>query len=376
MAAPPRRTSCDGGDGHVSKPLAATYVPSVPPPGERRFSLRWWFRPKRLTLLLFATVFLGGTLGYVVIEDWSPWDAFYMTVITVTTVGYREIHPLSRDGEVFTVVLLIGGVGTVFYAVTLFVASLVESGLSHRWEERRRAHMVDELTNHYIVCGYGRIGRIIAEELQRQKMPFVVIDRDPEVVHAVMENGHLGIAADASNEEVLRRVHVERARGLIAAVGTDAENVYTVLTARLLRRDLFIVSRAETDHAVSKLKQAGADRVISPYRIGGQHIAQTALRPAVIDFVQLATSSTSLELAMEQVIVSPGAPIEGRSLLDANVRQRFGVIVVSVQRGDRTEFNPSPERRLEVGDELLVLGAPDSLRRFNAEVQGAGQEVR
>jgi len=320
-------------------------------------------------------VFLGGTAGYVVIEGWSPWDAFYMTVITVTTVGYREIHPLTREGEVFTVVLLIGGVGTVFYAVTLFVASLVESGLSHRWEERRRAHMVDELTAHYIVCGYGRIGRIIAEELERQKMPFVVIDRDPEVVHSVMESGHLAIAADASNEDVLRRVHVERARGLIAAVGTDAENVYTVLTARLLRRDLFIVSRAETDHAVSKLKQAGADRVISPYRIGGQHIAQTALRPAVIDFVQLATSSTSLELAMEQVVVSAGAPIEGRSLLDANVRQRFGVIVVSVQRGDRTEFNPSPERRLEVGDGLLVLGAPDSLRRFNAEVQGVGQEV-
>ncbi len=343
---------------------------------ERRFSARWWFRPSRLTLLLFATVLLGGTFGYVFVEGWSAWDAFYMTVITVTTVGYREIHPMSRAGEALTVALLIGGVGTVFYAVTLFVANLVESGLSHRWEERRRARMIDQLANHFIVCGYGRIGRVIVEELRRQRMPFVVIERDPDVVHAVIEGGDLAVAADASSEDVLRRVHIDRARGLIAAVGTDAENVYTVLTARLLRRDLFIVSRAESDDAMSKLKQAGANRVIAPYRIGGQHIAQTALRPAVVDFVQLATSSTSLELAMEQVTVSAGAPMEGHGLLDANVRQRFGVIVVAVQRGDHTEFNPSPERRLQAGDGLLVLGAPESLKRFNLEVEGAGQEGR
>jgi voltage-gated potassium channel len=334
---------------------------------ESPLSLRWWFLPTHLTLLLFAAVFAYGTLGYVVIEGWRPWDALYMTVITVTTVGYREVHELSRAGQAHTMFLLIGGVGTVFYAVTLFVARFVESGLSHRWEERRRMRMIDDLTNHYIVCGYGRIGRIIGEELIRQDMPFVVIERDPELVHSVIEAGLIAVAADASSEDVLRRVHIERARGLIAAVGTDAENVYTVLTARLIRRDLFIVSRAETDDAVSKLKQAGADRVISPYRIGGQHIAQMALRPAVVDFVQLATSSTSLELAMEQVTVAAGAPMEGRSLLEANVRQRFGVIVVAVLRGGRTEFNPSPDRRLSVGDELLVLGPPENLRRFTVE---------
>jgi voltage-gated potassium channel len=200
-------------------------------------------------------------------------------------------------------------------------------------------------------------------------VPFVVIERSGDLVHAVIEAGDLAVTADASDEDVLRRVHVERARGLIAAVGTDAENVYTVLTARLLRPDLFIISRAETDEAVSKLKQAGANRVISPYRIGGQHIAHTALRPAVVDFVQLATSSTSLELAMEQVRVSAGAPMAGRSLVEANVRQRFGVIVVAVQRGQKTEFNPDPEARLEIGDELLVIGAPDSLKRFNAEAR-------
>ena len=334
---------------------------------ERAFSIRWWFRPERVTLALFATVFLGGTLGYVLIEGWPAWDAFYMTVITVTTVGYREVHPMSRAGEVFTVALLVTGVGMVFYAVTLFVARFVESGLSHRWEERRRNRMIHELENHYIVCGYGRIGSIIVEELQAQSVPFVIIERDPELVHAVIESGALAVAADASNEDVLRRVRVDRARGLIAAVGTDAENVYTVLTARLLRPDLFIVSRAESDNAASRLKQAGANRVISPYRIGGQHIAQTALRPAVVDFVQLATSSSSLELAMEQVKVSPGGTMVGHSLIEANVRQRFGVMVVALHRAGKTEFNPSPDRRLEVGDELVVIGSPQDLKRFNAE---------
>ena len=313
-------------------------------------------------------MFAGGTLGYVLVEGWSAWDALYMTVITVTTVGYREVHPMSRAGEVFTVALLVTGVGTVFYAVTLFVARLVESGLSHRWEERRRTRMIHDLANHYIVCGLGRIGSIIVEELRRQDVPFVVIERDAELVHHVIESGALAVSADASNEDVLRRVRIDRARGLIAAVGTDAENVYTVLTARLLRPDLFIVSRAETDDAVSKLKQAGANRVISPYRLGGQHIAQTALRPAVVDFVQHATSSSSLELAMEQVEVSDGAAMVGHSLSEANVRQRFGVMVVALHRGEKTEFNPSPDRRLEVGDELVVIGSPDDLKRFNAQV--------
>lgn len=333
-------------------------------------TLRWWIHPHRLTAILFAAVLVGGTLGYVLVEGWGPWDALYMTVITVTTVGYREVHPLSRAGEVFTVVLLVTGVGTVFYAVTLFVARFVESGITHRWEQRRRSRMIDDLRGHFIVCGYGRIGRIIVEELERQAIPFVVVERNPELVHGVLERGVLAVAADASSEDVLRRVHIERARGLIAAVGTDAENVYTVLTARLLRRDLFIVSRAETDDAVSKLTQAGADRVISPYRIGGQHIAQTALRPAVVDFVQLATSSSSLELAMEQIEVAPGAPIAGKSLLEANVRQRFGVMVVSVIRATGTEFSPAADRRLVAGDKLLVIGPPEDLRRFNAAAQG------
>jgi len=332
-------------------------------------TLRWWLHPNRLTAALFSIVIIAGTIGYGLIEGWSAWDAFYMTVITVTTVGYREIHPMTRAGEVFTTVLLISGVGTVFYAVTLMVARVVESNLTHRWDERRRTRMIDSLHDHFIVCGYGRIGQVIVEELTHQGIPFVVVERDPAVVHEVLQTGTLAVSADSSNENVLRRLHIERARGLIAAVGTDAENVYTVLTARLLRPDLYIVSRAESDDAVSKLKQAGANRVISPYRIGGQHIAQTALRPAVVDFVQLATSSASLDLAMEQLAVDRESRLAGRTLAEAGIRQRFGVIVVAVQRAGTTDFNPSPDRRLEPGDHLLVMGPPERVKAFSSEAR-------
>src|SRR5206468_12247277 len=183
-------------------------------------------------------------------------------------------------------------------------------------------------------CGYGRIGAIVARQFQRQQVPFVVIDRDPERLHAAMDDGVLAVEADASREDVLKRVGIARARGLIAAVGTDAENVYAVLSARVLRPDLFIVGRAETEDATIKLKRAGADRVISPYQIGGVQIAQSALRPAVVDFMEFATSSDNLELAMEQIPIAARSSLANRTIVDANLRQQYGVIVVGIQRED------------------------------------------
>ena len=193
---------------------------------------------------------------------------------------------------------------------------VVEGGWQRRLEQRRRTRMIDTLADHFIVCGYGRIGSIVARQFQQQHVPFVVIERDPVQVRAAAELGILAIEADASREEVLRQAGIDRARGLIAAVGTDAENVYAVLTARVLRPDLFIVGRAETEDSMLKLKRAGADRVISPYQIGAVQMAQTALRPAVVDFVELATSSENLELAMEEILIGDGSVLAGRSLLD------------------------------------------------------------
>ena len=322
-----------------------------------------WWAGWRLAVALLAFVVTGGTFGYVVIEGWSIWDAFYMTIISVTTAGYKEVHPMSRAGEMFTSALLVLGVSTALYTFTTFMAKVVEGDLHLRWARRRRTRMLDQLEQHFIVCGFGRIGRIISAEFARQSVPFVIVERNPERVHDALELGYLAVEADASNETALRRIRISHARGLIAAVSTDAENVYAVLTARLLRPDLFIVGRAETDDAKAKLLKAGADRVISPYQIGGLQLAQTALRPAVVDFVQLATSSDNLELNMEQIRIAESAELSGKSLIDAALRQRFGVVVVGIQRADGTmEFNPPSEATMRPGDYLVVLGKTDNLR--------------
>jgi voltage-gated potassium channel len=332
--------------------------------GERRSRTQ---RPA-FAIALLGSVIVGGTIGYVLLEDWGPWDAFYMTVITVTTVGYREVHPLSRAGQAFTIALLLSGVGAALYTFSLLASAVVEGLMPGRLQKRRQAHMIESIRDHFIVCGYGRIGRIVAHELRRQQIPFIVIERDPARVQAAVEDGVLALEADASREDVLNRAAIARARGLIAAVGTDAENVYAVLSARVLRPDLFIVGRAETEDSVRKLQRAGANRVISPYQIGAVQMAQTAIRPAVVDFVELATSSENLELAMEEITVSAASTLASRSILEANLRQRFGVIVVAIQREDRRmEFNPEPDTGIRAGDKLVVLGRPHSLKRLESE---------
>ncbi len=336
----------------------------VSPTGSR------WFRAQGPTfaVALFATIIAGGTVGYMLVEGWSAWDAFYMTVITVTTVGYQEVHALSTAGQAFTVVLLLGGVGAALYTFTLLATLVVEGGLPKQLARRRQARMLDTIRDHFIVCGYGRIGSIVARQFLRQRVPIVVIERDADRLQIAMEDGVLAVEADASREEVLKRVGIDRARGLVATMGTDAENVYAVLSARVLRPDLFIVGRAETEDATTKLRRAGADRVISPYQIGAVHIAQTALRPAVVDFVELATSADNLDLAMEEVQILAGSPLAERSLVDTDLRHRFGVIVVGIQRFDRQmEFNPAPDVKMHVGDKLVVLGRAESLKQLEGE---------
>jgi len=332
-----------------------------------------WIRAQGpgFAVALLALIVVLGTFGYMVIEGWSAWDAFYMTIITVTTVGYREVHILSRAGEALTVGVLIFGVGAALYAFTLLATIVVEGGLPRRLQRRRHERMLETIKDHFIICGYGRIGSTVAQQFRRQQVPFVVVERNPERLQAAIDEGAIAVEADASREDILKRVGIERARGFVAAVGTDAENVYAVLTARVLRPDLFIVSRAETEDATMRLKRAGADRVVLPYQIGAVAIAQTALRPAVVEFVELATSTENLDLSMEQVTVAPQSALANKSILDANLRQRFGVIVVGIQRQDRTmDFNPEPDTAMYAGDKLVVLGRPDSLKKLEVEAAG------
>jgi voltage-gated potassium channel len=323
---------------------------------------RWTLTAPVLAAVLLSLMVLAGTAGYMIIEGWSAWDAFYMTIISLTTVGYREVHPLSRMGEAFTTVLLVGGVGTVLYSFTLLGARVIEGTLHNPWERRRVLHMLEQLENHFIVCGYGRIGAIVVDDFERQHVPYVVIERDPTRLQILREAGRLVVEGDASSEEVLTKAGVARARGLIAAVSTDAENVYAILSARLMQPSLYIIGRAESDESARKLQKAGADRVISPYQIGGLHMAQLALRPAVVEFVQLATSSEFMDLSMEQVEVRPDGPLAGKTIVGANLRQGFGVIVVGIRRASgRMEFNPASDARMEAGDSLVLLGATEQL---------------
>jgi voltage-gated potassium channel len=330
------------------------------PTGDRWFQAQG---PGFAVVLLFSII-AGGTLGYHWLEGWTLWDSFYATVVAITTVELPGVA--TRSGQAFTVLLLLGGVGAALYTFTLLATVVVEGGLPKRLAHRRYARMLETIKDHFIVCGYGRIGSIVAREFWRQGVPFVVVDRDAERVQQAIEDGALAVEADASREEVLKRVGIDRARGLIAAVGTDAENVYTVLSARVMRPDLFIVGRAGTEDATQKLMRAGATRVISPYQIGGVQIAQTALRPAVVDFVALATSSENL--LMEEVTIADRSSLANQTILQANLRQRYGVIVIGIQRADRQmEFNPEPETTIGAGDKLVVLGRPNSLKQLEVE---------
>jgi len=327
-----------------------------------------WFRAQgpAFAVALLVLVIAGGTVGYIVTDGRAPWDAFYMTVLALTTV--ESPRQLSRGGQAFTVVLLLGGVGAALYTFTLVATVVFEGGLPKRLQRRRHERMLETIHDHFIICGYGRIGSIVAQQFRRQQVPYVVIERDADRLQEAIEAGALGVEADASREDVLKRVGIDRARGLIAAVGTDAENVYAVLSARVMRPDLFIIGRAETEDATIKLKRAGANRVISPYQIGGVQIAQTALRPAVVDFMDLATSSDNLELAMEEIPVAAQSVLANTTVVEANLRQRYGVIVIGIQREDnRMEFNPEPDTSIRPGDKLVVLGRPDSMKRLTTD---------
>jgi voltage-gated potassium channel len=331
-----------------------------------------WAQGPWLALALFTVVLVIGTLGYMLIEGWSAWDAFYMTTISVTTVGYREVHEMSRAGQLWTALVLFGGVATLFYTASIVMALVVEGGFSAHLHRRWFNRMLHEIENHYIICGYGRIGSIIAEEFRKQGVPYVVIDRSAERVQDALLHG-LAVEADASREDVLVRVGIHRARGLIAAVGTDAENVYTVLSARVLNPGLFIIARIESEDAEPKLKRAGADRVISPYQLGAVQMAATALRPAVVDFMRLATSSERLDLAAEQVEIGAGASFIGKTLREANLRQMFGVIIVAIKRADgHMQFNPDPDDRLFEGDQLVALGNASQLKALEDAADALG----
>jgi len=325
--------------------------------------------------LAIGLTLAAGTLGFVLIEDYPPFDALYMSVITITTVGYSEILPLSRQGRIFNTFLVIFGVGVMFYAIGVMTQTIIELQLADFFGKRRVRRMIEKLHNHYVVCGFGRVGRAAAAELQRSGEPFLVVDKDPVLIDRAVKAGMLGLVADATSDETLREVGIERARGLIAALASDADNLFLILSARALNPGLRVAARVNDEQSESKMRLAGADAVFRPYEVTGYRLAQAVLRPYVFEFLDFTTSTVDMgmNIALEQVKVPPGSPFHGRSLRDLQLRRDLGVIVLAIRRANGSmEFNPPAEAIVESGDHLIVMGGLEHLRKLAeamAEVQ-------
>lgn len=328
----------------------------------------------RSLLLAFGVLALllaGGTLGYVLLEGWPAFDALYMTVITLTTVGYLEVHPLSTAGRSFTMLLALGGIFTLFYLAGDFVRGMVSGEMARLLGRQRMERQLMALRNHLIVCGFGRMGRLVCEQFSAAGLPFVVVEQQAALLGAFSMPHGIPLQGDATSEEALRRAGIGRARALVTAAASDADNLYITMTARLLNDKLLIVARAEEEAAERKLKRAGASRVVSPYAIGGQRVAQAVLRPNVMDFIELATRSEHLELQIEETEILPGSSLCGQSLKDSALRQDLGIIIVAIKKpGGRMAFNPEPSTIIEPQDLLITLGHRQQLDRLEQVARG------
>lgn len=324
----------------------------------------------RIAVLFLAVVVITGIAGYRFLEGYTWLEAFYMTIITISTVGFGYIRPLSPAGMIFTIGLLFAGLGVVLYTAGTVTAKIVEGEFQQFFGRRRMEKQIDALTNHYLVCGYGRIGEVICRELAAKPVPFVVIELEEERVLKVEEAGYLLLKGDATDEKVLLVAGVIRAKGLFATMPVDADNVFMVLTAKDLNPSIFVVARAETERSEKTLTHAGADKVISPYAMGGHRMALAALRPAVVDIIELATHYQSLELQLEEIVVPTGSPCDGVTLRDSGLRQEPGVIVVAIKRAlGGMIFNPSADEKIEAGDSLVALGEVARLRGLERRVE-------
>ena len=324
----------------------------------------------RIWLAVIVGCIVVGTAGYIIIEPgWRLLDALYMTVITLTTVGFREVQPLADAGRIWTMVLSIVGVGLIFGTVGIVAEYLVVEATSGRREAERMVQAVNKLSGHYILCGYGRVGLTVARELVHSGLKVVVIDILPESLARARREGFLEVEGDATEVATLRAAGIERARGLITTIDSDAHNVYVILSARAMNPDLFVVARANTEDSEARLMQAGASRVVSPYTMAGHRLAELAVRPRVVDFIDAALSHGELAFSMEEVEVVAGGSTVGSTV--AALRDS-GVFVLAIVTGERSyEANPPADRILVAGETLVVSGSVARLR----ELRGAGAKA-
>jgi len=298
-----------------------------------------------------------GTIGFMLIEGWPWFDGLYMTAISLTTVGFLEVHEMSHAGRFFTIILCFGGIFTLFYTATEIIRSIVSGELSSILGKEYMARSLESMKDHMIVCGFGRMGRFVCMEFERLRTPFVVIEVNENCIHDWNYEFGIPLIGDASSDDVLKRAGVERAKGLITVLSSDAANLYIVLSARLLNATVNIVSRAEEEVAEVKLRRVGANSVISPYLLGGHRIAQAVVRPRVVHFLEQAVRGESLELQIEEIEIDPKSQLAGQTLRQTRIHPDLGIIVVSIQKvNGEFQFNPHGDIVIEPGCVLIALG--------------------
>lgn len=317
-------------------------------------------------LAMIFGILLVGTVGYALIEHWSLLDSFYMTVTTIFTVGFGEVHPLSRGGQAFTLVLIFGGVGTILYGIGTMVEFVVGGQLSGVFRRRVVKRQVDSLDGHYIICGYGRVGEAVARQFAAHRVKAVVVDSDPESLSRAEGDGYLTVRGDAASDEVLEAAGIKRAKGLVSAVGSDAGNIFVVLSARVLNPQMIIVARAGSEDAVSKLERAGADQVVSPYGIGGKRMATLMLKPLVSDYLEVVTGGGELAFLVEEFQLKGECCAIGQSIQALDVRKRTGATILAVQRATSGTFdtNPAPDALLDSGDRIIAIGTAAEITKL------------
>ncbi|MCS6960054.1 MAG: potassium channel protein [Pseudanabaenaceae cyanobacterium SKYGB_i_bin29] len=318
-------------------------------------------------VVAFIALGVVGVLGYRFLEGWGWLDAIYMTVITLSTVGFGEIHPLQPDGRIFTIGLILSGIVTVGYMVNRVSEAVIQGYFKEIVKMRQQRQVIGKLDRHYILCGYGRTGKQVALEFAAEGIPFIVVDQNPDALRVAEENGYLTLLADATLDETLIKVGIDRAVCIVASLPSDAENLYTVLSAKSLNPKIRAVARASTEEAMQKLRRGGADEVISPYITGGKRMAAAALRPQVMDFVDGIISGTNRSFYIEEYVLDARlCSFVGQSLIQTRFRSRTGALVLAIRRVDGELIaGPSGETILQDGDRLICMGTADQLRQLN-----------
>jgi voltage-gated potassium channel len=318
-----------------------------------------------ISLILSFVILSIGTTGYMIIENWGFLDALYMTVITISTVGFREVNQLGHLGQIFTILLVASGVGFTLYVAAAVVQFMVEGRMRIILGRRRLDQKINRLKNHYIICGYGRIGRILCRNLRRKPLDVVVIESNPELIPVMDEDEVLYVSGDASDEAVLTKAGIKRAAGLVAALATDTDNVFLVLTARQLAPNLKITARASQEKVKKKFEAAGADFVQSPYEMGAVSMAHRIIRPTVTNFLDLAFEHQRKDIQMEEIPVSDLSKLVNVQLKDSGIRKNFNLIIIAIKKPDGSMlFNPSFEAAIMPNDTVIAVGELDNLQKL------------